>query len=608
MFKPSVAYALMAGVLSFAFVNTASAAPFNADLSKQYMSGDKAAYLAGVHTKKGLDCAACHTTNVISDSETEINKQCVICHGSLEQMGAETSTQSPNPHKSHIGQMQCTACHSGHVPSVAYCTNCHDFPSLNKMKQGVSGLKAKFTDDLSKYEGLKPVKVEKTDLLIVGSGAAGFTASMVAREAGVKNLIMIEKMAVPGGNSQLAAGGMNAAGTKFQRQAGIEDNPQLMFDDTMKGGKNVSNPDLVKVLADKSNESIEWLDKHGATLSHVGQGGGSSAARMHGPAGGAFVGPYLSKFFRDEAAKSNLDLRLNTKLVKLIKGHNGEITGALVKGKHTGIYQIDAKAVILATGGIGANPALIQKLRPDISPEVKTSNQPGSQGDGIILGENVGAAVVDAKEIQLNPTLLVGSPVIVSETVRGAGAVFVNKEGKRFISELTTRDKTSAAVSKQTGGVAYEIFDQKVRDKVKQTGAAFELGLAKEGRTLEELGKNAGIDPKNLAATIAQYNKYAEAGNDPEFGRPKISAKVDTPNFYAIEVTPAIHYYMGGLKINPQAKVIDKNGKVIEGLFAAGEVTGGVHGKNRLGGNSISETITFGRISGEEAAKRIANN
>lgn len=608
MFKPSVGYVLMAGVLSFAFINAASAEPFNADLSRQYMSGDKAAYLAGVHTKKGLDCAACHTTNVISDSETEINKQCAICHESLEQMGTKTSSQTPNPHKSHIGQMQCTACHSGHVPSVAYCTNCHDFPTLNKMKQGVSRLKAKFTDDLSKYEELKPVKIEKTDLLIVGSGAAGFTASMAAREAGVKNLIMIEKMAVPGGNSQLAAGGMNAAGTKFQKQAGIEDNPLLMFDDTMKGGKNVSNPDLVRVLADKSNESIEWLDKHGATLSHVGQGGGSSAARMHGPADGAFVGPYLSKFFRDEAAKSNLDLRLNTKLVKLIKGTNGEITGALVKGKHTGIYQIDAKAVILATGGIGANPELIQKLRPDISPEVKTSNQPGSQGDGIILGENVGAAVVDAKEIQLNPTLLVGSPVIVSETVRGAGAVFVNKEGKRFISELTTRDKTSAAVSKQTGGVAYEIFDQKVRDKVKQTGAAFELGLAKEGRTLEELGKNAGIDPKNLAATIAQYNKYAEAGNDPEFGRPKISAKVDTPNFYAIEVTPAIHYYMGGLKINPQAKVIDKNGKVIEGLFAAGEVTGGVHGKNRLGGNSISETITFGRISGEEAAKRIANN
>lgn len=608
MFKPSVGYVLMAGVLSFAFINAASAEPFNADLSRQYMSGDKAAYLAGVHTKKGLDCAACHTTNVISDSETEINKQCAICHGSLEQMGTKTSSQTPNPHKSHIGQMQCTACHSGHVPSVAYCTNCHDFPTLNKMKQGVSRLKAKFTDDLSKYEELKPVKIEKTDLLIVGSGAAGFTASMAAREAGAKNLIMIEKMAVPGGNSQLAAGGMNAAGTKFQKQAGIEDNPQLMFDDTTKGGKNVSNPDLVRVLADKSNESIEWLDKHGATLSHVGQGGGSSAARMHGPADGAFVGPYLSKFFRDEAAKSNLDLRLNTKLVKLIKGTNGEITGALVKGKHTGIYQIDAKAVILATGGIGANPELIQKLRPDISPEVKTSNQPGSQGDGIILGENVGAAVVDAKEIQLNPTLLVGSPVIVSETVRGAGAVFVNKEGKRFISELTTRDKTSAAVSKQTGGVAYEIFDQKVRDKVKQTGAAFELGLAKEGRTLEELGKNAGIDPKNLAATIAQYNKYAEAGNDPEFGRPKISAKVDTPNFYAIEVTPAIHYYMGGLKINPQAKVIDKNGKVIEGLFAAGEVTGGVHGKNRLGGNSISETITFGRISGEEAAKRIANN
>ena len=166
-------------------------------------------------------------------------------------------------------------------------------------------------------------------------------------------------------------------------------------------------------------------------------------------------------------------------MVKLYTDDKGNVTGALIKGKHSGLYRINAKAVVLATGGIGANAKLVQSLRPDISADVKTSNQPGSQGDGMVLAQKVGAAVVDAKEIQLNPTLLVGSPVIVSETVRGAGAVFVNREGKRFISELTTRDVTSAAVSKQTGGTAFEIFDDKVRQGVKQTGAAFELGLAK---------------------------------------------------------------------------------------------------------------------------------
>lgn len=176
----------------------------------------------------------------------------------------------------------------------------------------------------------------------------------------------------------------------------------------------------------------------------------------------------------------------------------GAVTGVLIKGKHSGLYQINAKAVVLATGGIGANAKLVQSLRPDISADVKTSNQPGSQGDGMVLAQKIGASVTDAKEIELNPTLMVGSSVIVSETVRGARAVFVNKEGKRFISELSTRDVTSAAVSKQTGGVAYEIFDQKVRDTVKQTGAAFELGLAKEGNTIRELAAAAGIDPDNL--------------------------------------------------------------------------------------------------------------
>ncbi len=603
--KPMSLIAASAFALVLSIPVSAVANSFDTNTVKTYSQGAKAKHLAGNHAKRGLDCIMCHTGNKISDSESEINAKCSTCHGGLESLAAKTEKAGqPNPHKSHLGQIQCTACHSGHQESVAYCTNCHDFPAMKKNfnKQAKNPSQV---ENLDKYDNAKPIHTESSDLLIIGSGAAGFAAAVSAHEMGVTNIVMIEKMAVPGGNSQLAAGGMNAAGTEFQKAKGITDNAEMMFKDTMKGGKNASNPALAKILAERSNESINWLKEHGAVLSHVGRGGGASAARMHGPAGGAFVGPYLSQFFRDQVKAKQIDLRLNSKLVKLYTNNNGDVTGALIKGKHSGLYRINAKAVVLATGGIGANMKLVQSLRPEISSDVKTSNQPGSQGDGMVLAQKVGAALVDAKEIQLNPTLLVGSPVIISETVRGAGAVFVNREGKRFISELTTRDVTSAAVSKQTGGTAFEIFDQKVRDKVKQTGAAFELGLAKEGATIEELAKNAGIHPANLKATIEQYNKYAAAGKDPDFNRPNISAKVDTPKYYAIEVTPAIHYYMGGLKIDTNASVVNTKGKAIKGLYAAGEVTGGVHGKNRLGGNSISETITFGRIAGESAAKRV---
>lgn len=585
-------------------VGSVNAGVFPADVEKAYADGAKAQFMAGSHMKKGLDCATCHPSSKINDSETEINGQCVQCHGDMAAMGKISAAIEPNPHDSHLGNISCTACHAGHEESTTYCSNCHDFPSL-KVPFGKAVDPALAWEDLDKYKDVMPERVESTDLLIVGSGAAASVAALQAHELGVTNIVMLEKQAIPGGNSQLAAGGMNAAGSRFQKASGIEDNPDLMYKDTMKGGKNANNSDLVKLLAYNSAESIDWLAERGAKLESVGRGGGASAARMHGPAGGEFVGPYLQNFFKKALREANVDLRLNSKMVRLVKDEKGAVTGVVVKSKHNGLYFLKAKAVVLATGGIGRNKALLKELRPDIPESTFTSNQPGSQGDGLILARNIGADAVDVKEIQLNPTLLVGSPVIVSERVRGAGAVFVNAEGNRFISELTTRDKTSAAVSAQTGGVAFEIFDQKVRDSVKQTAAAFELGLAKQGATLEELGKNAGIDPKALAETIAKYNEYAKAGKDPDFNRPGIKDLVDTPPYYAIKITPAIHHHMGGVKIDTQTRVIDTEGKPIERLFAAGEVTGGVHGKNRLGGNAVSDTITFGRIAGQNAAKAV---
>ena len=405
-------FALLAGaaLMAMTFGASVSAAGFAPDVVKSYSQGEKASYLAGAHGKMGLNCETCHVGDKVSDSETEINAKCTTCHNPADLAKKTEKEGLPNPHKSHLGDVQCTACHSGHNQSVAYCSNCHDFPSMKDMKYGKGAKVASQYEDLSAYDNAKPERTETADLLVVGSGAAGFVAAFTAQEAGVKNIVMVEKMAVPGGNSQLAAGGMNAAGTRFQKAKNINDNPDMMFKDTMKGGKNVSNPALVKILAERSNESIEWLAKRGAELSHVGLGGGASAARMHGPAGGVFVGPYLSKFFREHAKETKLDLRLNSKLVKLYTDDKGTVTGALIKGKHTGLYRINAKAVVLATGGIGANSKLVQSLRPDISADVKTSNQPGSQGDGMVLAQKIGAEVVDAKEIQLNPTLLVGLP------------------------------------------------------------------------------------------------------------------------------------------------------------------------------------------------------
>lgn len=589
-------------VLMVGFMSTAKAEePFSKKMVAKYRSGTKADYLAGAHTKMGLACSSCHHQAKTDDSEYKINATCTGCHGELSAI-AQKNKGHINPHKSHLGKINCTACHAGHEASVAYCSNCHSFSEM-KIPYNNGAKPKSQRDDWKAYDKVKPSHIEKTDILVIGSGAAGFTAALSAYEHGVR-VIIVEKMPIPGGNSQLAAGGMNAAGTPFQAQQGIKDNPELMTQDTMKGGKNINNPELVRILAEQSAESIKWLAERGAVLDNIGRGAGANATRMHGPSGGAFVGPYLSAFFRKQVSDKNIDLRLNSKAIKLVTDKSGAVTGAIVKGKHSGFYQINAKAVILATGGFGANPDMVAKYRPELR-NTATSNQPGTQGDGIRMSEAVGAEMVDLKEIQVNPTLLVGTPVIVSEIVRGAGAIFVNREAKRFISELKTRDVTSAAIFKQTGGSVFEIFDRKVFEKVKQLSAAAELNKLYQADTVTGLAKEIGVAPQTLEATINRYNSFVDAKSDADFGRADLPLRIDAPKYYAIEVKPAIHYSMGGTKFNTKGQVLNVKGEPIKGLYAAGEVTGGVHGANRLGGNSISETITFGRIAGNSAAKSI---
>ncbi len=442
---------------------------------------------------------------------------------------------------------------------------------------------------------------ERAGVIVIGSGGAGLTAAISAFDEKAK-VVVLEKMPITGGNTQLAAGGMNAAETVFQKKRTINDSVKIMYDDTFKGGKNLANPELVEILARNSSSSIDWLTKIGADMSDIGRMGGASVDRCHRPTGGDAVGHHIIHVMRQNAIKRGMDVRTNSRVVKILETPGGGISGVLVHNKLGEQYSIEAPAIILACGGFSANLERVKKYRPEYA-AFSSTNQPGATGDGLDLAAEFGAKLVDMEQIQIHPSQAAGSKILITEAVRGNGAICVNRAGKRFMNELTTRDAASAAILKQTGQTAFLVFDETIRKSLKQIEGYFHLELVKSGKTPQELAKAIGADGANLAATIESYNKFQAAKKDDEFGRPDMPRPLKDPGYYAIEIRPGIHYTMGGVAIDARCRVLGQDGKAIPGLYAAGEVTGGVHGANRLGGNSISETITFGRIAGREATQ-----
>ncbi len=266
-------------------------------------------------------------------------------------------------------------------------------------------------------------------------------------------------------------------------------------------------------------------------------------------------------------------------------------------------YTIHAKAVILATGGFGNNEDMIVKYRKDLKGTVTTS-APGIMGDGIVMAQEVGADLVDIEQIQLHPTVEQKTSMLITESVRGDGAILVNQDGKRFTNELLTRDVVSAAELEQPGSYAYIIFDQKLRDGLKAIEKYVSTGITVQGDTIENLAAQIEVDPATLAETLKNWNQYVADQNDPDFGRDTgMDNDLSTAPYYAIKIAPGIHHTMGGVHIDTDAEVIDTNGNEIPGLFAAGEVCGGVHGGNRLGGNAVADIVVFGRIASESAVE-----
>lgn len=446
-------------------------------------------------------------------------------------------------------------------------------------------------------------KKESADIVIIGAGGAGMTAAIEAHNQGA-NVILLEKMPFVGGNTARAEGGLNAAGTEYQKTAGIEDSAELHFKDTMKGGKDKNNPDLVKTLTDQAKDSITFLKENGAELSEVGRAGGASVDRIHRPEGGEAAGNFMVMALKKKIDELGIDLRLNTSATEIIKNDKGEVTGVKAKDKEGKEFTIDAKKVIIASGGFGANFEMIKQYDPKLA-DFKTTNAPGALGEGIQMAEKIGANLVDMEYIQIHPSTIPGQGILITEGVRGDGAILVNEEGQRFTNELLTRDVVSANILAQTGKHAYLVFNDELVKNNHATEAYFKQKLVKEADSLADLAKQINVDPAQLEQTVKTYNGYIANKKDEQFGRDSLKLSLEKGKYYAIEVTPGIHHTMGGIQINAKSQVLDKSGNIIPNLFAAGEVTGGVHGANRLGGNALADIVTFGRIGAAEAVKEI---
>ena len=490
------------------------------------------------------------------------------------------------------------------------------------------------------------------DIAIVGAGGAGMTAAITAAAEG-KSVVILESQPMVGGNSVRATGGMNAGKTVYQDEnefgesAGVEktlktaaekyadnetitalaktvseqwaayqadpkgyfDSVELMELDTMIGGKGVNDPALVETLCSNSADAIDWLGEQGITLNSVSSAGGASVKRIHRPVNEegkvVSVGAYMVPLLEEDCQKAGVQMMLNTTATEILTDDNGAAVGIKATGASGETITINAKAVILTSGGFGANMDMVVEYKPELK-GFMTTNAPGILGQGIKMAQAIGADTVDMDQIQIHPTVQYDSASLITEGLRGDGAVLINSEGKRFIDEVGTRDVVSAAEIAQPGSYSWLIIDQKMVDDSSVIQGYIKKGYTFEGKTYEELAEQIGVDGAALAETMNTWNGYVEAKNDPDFGRTSFANKLDTAPYYAIKVTAGVHHTMGGLKINTNTEVLNENGEVIPGLFAAGEVTGGVHGANRLGGTAVSDFVVFGRIAGAAASKYAA--
>ncbi|MDN5681086.1 MAG: flavocytochrome c, partial [Ewingella sp.] len=485
---------------------------------------------------------------------------------------------------------------SPHVDAVTGATT-----QSEAVKKAVSKAIAKSCKAQLLEEGGSPSAPQSYDVVVVGSGGAGLAAAIQACDEGAKVLV-VEKMSTIGGNTIKASVGMNAAETRFQKLKGIEDSKELFYQESLKGGQFKNNKVLLREFVERAPQAVEWLAEHDIELSDITITGGMSIDRTHRPADRSAVGGFLISGLVKNLNKRNIDVMLDTSVTQ-IRYEQGAVQGVELLNDENEVLTINAKSVIVATGGFSANRDMVVKYRPELDGFV-TTNHKGATGGGIAILQNIGADTVDMGEIQIHPTVEQTTSYLISEAIRGGGAILVNQAGKRFFNEMETRDKVSAQIIAQPEKYAYVVFDEQVRLNNKAADEYIARGFVISAESPRELANKLEMDFHAFLATLETYNVAVDKQHDAEFGRTTaMRHPINQGPFYAIRIAPGVHHTMGGVTINTETCVLDSQKQTLNGAFAAGEVVGGIHGGNRIGGNAVADIIIFGILAGRNAAR-----
>ena len=455
-------------------------------------------------------------------------------------------------------------------------------------------------------------KTSNYDVVVIGAGGAGFSAAITAKAAGA-NVVLLEKMPAVGGNSLISGAEMNVAKNWVQPKLNInDDSPELHAQDTFKGGDEKGDMKVINVMTHQALDAAKWCrDYLGVRFEddNLFFFGGHSRKRALIPFG--HTGTEFITKFQAKADELGIPVVTNMKAEELIKDKDGRVVG--VKATMDGAeYTFNAKGgVVLATGGFGANPEMVKKYNPKIDERFKTTDAPGTTGEALYMAERAGAQLVNMGYIQTYPICdpLSGAIELIADA-RFDGAIMLNQEGKRFVEELQRRDVLSEAILNQTGRYCWVLWNDnigKISNTVKEHANEYEAftkqGIMATCDDLKCIADFTKIPFDQLQSTVKRVTDMAGKGNDKDFNHRAGLMDMSQGKYYVIKAVPSTHHTMGGVRINEKAQALTAEGKVIPGLWAAGEVTGVTHGTNRLGGNAYTDIIVFGRIAGEAAAQ-----
>lgn len=463
--------------------------------------------------------------------------------------------------------------------------------------------------DANMQEQQHKIIEQHSDLVIVGSGGAGFVAAIQAKMLGFEKVTILEKMAFNGGNTRMSGGEYACYNNWVQVSEGISDSKEAFIEDVLISGQGRSNEILVRTLADNLLENAYWLrDVVGVKYKDEQSWyGGHRVARTLWPVGD---GPAYVNTLALKAEELGVEVFYNTKAVEIIMEDDKAI-GVKATSDGNTLHFYGDSGVILATGGFSANVDMRQQYNtqwPTLDASIPTTNSPAIVGDGILMAQQVGANLVDMDAIQLYPinNPATGNYYFVDYARLIGNALLVNKEGKRFVDEKETREIISQAAIEQKDAMIYEIIDDQVAKEMNlEEDYASEIARCLDQKvlikgSLKECAEFFDIPYETLMETISRYNKMVEQGADTDFNRSELIPIGDGP-YLMFSCIVSVHHTMGGVEIDEYAHVLDVEGNIIPNLYAAGEVTGGIHGGNRLGSLSIPDTVCFGRIAAETA-------